>query len=127
MKEFRNPLAIAHNHGAAGSGVEHWWSQRLSAILLVPLTAWLVWALIVLSGADYGQARAWLSAPWNASMAILFIVTSFYHGRLGVQVVIEDYVHHRALELGLQVLVAITALIGGLAAVMAILKVAFGG
>lgn len=127
MKAFRNPLATAHNHGAAGSGVEHWWSQRFSAILLIPLTAWLVWALIMLAGAEFEQAQAWLAAPWNAGMAILFIVTSFYHGRLGVQVVIEDYVHHRALELALQVLVAVTALIGALAAVMAIFKVAFGG
>lgn len=127
MKAFRNPLATAHNHGAAGSGVEHWWSQRFSAILLIPLTVWLVWALVVLAGADYAEARAWLAAPWNTAMAILFVLASFYHGRLGVQVVIEDYIHHRVVELGLQVLVAITALIGGLAAVLAILKVAFGG
>lgn len=125
MKALRNPLANAHNHGAAGNGVDHWWSQRFSAILLIPLTLWLVWALSVLAGADYATARSWMAAPWNTAMAILFVVAAFYHGRLGLQVVIEDYVHHRATELALQVLVAIAAIVGGLLSVVAILNVAF--
>lgn len=127
MKAFRNPLERARNHGSAGSGVEHWWRQRFSAILLVPLTVWLVWSLMLLSSADYAAARAWLSSPWNASMALLLVGSTFYHARLGVQVVIEDYVHHRATEVSLQVLVAVAALLGGLVSAVAILKVAFAG
>lgn len=125
MKPLRNPLANAHNHGAAGDGVDHWWSQRFSAILLVPLVVWLVWALSVLAGADFDTATAWISSPWNSAMAILFVLASFYHGRLGVQVVIEDYVHHRAAGLALQIVVAAGAIFGALIAVFSILDIAF--
>lgn len=127
MKALRNPLANAHNHGAAGDGVDHWWSQRFSAILLVPLVLWLVWALSVLAGADYERATAWLASPWNAAMSILFVLASFYHGRLGLQIVIGDYVHHRAIEVALQVVVAAAAIFGALIAVVSILGVAFSG
>jgi succinate dehydrogenase / fumarate reductase, membrane anchor subunit len=123
---LRNPLANAHNHGAAGDGVAHWWAQRFSAILLIFLTVWLVFALASLVGADHATAAAWLASPINSAMAILFVVTSIYHGKLGLQVVIEDYVHHRFAEVTLQVLVKIFSIIGGLLAVIAILKVAFG-
>ncbi len=124
MKALRNPMALARNHGSAGSGVEHWWAQRFSAILLVPLTVWLVWGLTVLAGADHAAASAWLAAPWNAAMAVLLVAASFYHARLGMQVVIEDYVHHRALEVTLQVLVAAAALVGSVVGILSILKVA---
>ncbi len=123
---LRNPLANAHNHGAAGDGVSHWWSQRFTAILLALLTVWLVYALASLVGADHAAASQWLSSPFNAAMAILFVVTSLYHGKLGLQVVIEDYIHQRFAEVSLQVLVKLATIIGGLLAVIAILKVAFG-
>lgn len=127
MKALRNPLERAINHGSAGSGVHHWWAQRFSAILLVPLTLWLVWTLAVLAGADYATAREWIAAPWNAAMAVLLVGATFYHARLGMQVVIEDYVHHRVLEVTLQILVAIAALVGAVASTIAILKIAFSG
>ncbi|MFO7764663.1 MAG: succinate dehydrogenase, hydrophobic membrane anchor protein [Wenzhouxiangellaceae bacterium] len=127
MKALRNPLERAINHGSAGSGVHHWWAQRFSAILLVPLTIWLVWTLAVLAGADYAVARDWIASPWNAAMAILLVGATFYHARLGVQVVIEDYVHQRALEVALQILVAIAALAGAVVSIIAVLKVAFAG
>jgi succinate dehydrogenase / fumarate reductase membrane anchor subunit len=119
VNQLRNPLERAHNHGSAGDGVGHWWAQRFSAILLIVLTAWLVWALATLVGADHAAAGAFLAHPFNATMAILFVTTGFYHGQLGLQVVIEDYIHHRALEIGL--LVAVKAL-----ATLAILKLALG-
>jgi len=124
MSALRNPLERAINHGSGGSGVHHWWAQRFSAILLVPLTIWLVWTLAVLAGADYAAARAWIAAPWNAAMALLLVGATFYHARLGVQVVIEDYVHRRGLEVTLQILVASAALAGAVVSMIAILKVA---
>ena len=124
MSRYRNPLEVARNHGSAGSGVGHWWAQRFSAILLVPLTVWLVWSLSVLTGAGYAEAREWLQGPWNAMMALLLVGATFYHARLGLQVVIEDYVHHRATEVALQVVVAGAALVGALASAIAILQVA---
>jgi succinate dehydrogenase / fumarate reductase membrane anchor subunit len=126
MKTLKNPLALARNHGSAGSGVEHWWAQRFSAVLLVPLTAWLVWTLTVLAGADHAAASDWIAAPWNAAMAVLLVAASFYHARLGLQVVIEDYVHHRPTEIGLQLIVAIATLVGAVVGILSILKVAFG-
>lgn len=126
MNHLRNPLEQAHNHGSAGDGVGHWWAQRFSAILLIFLTAWLVWALTALVGADHAAATALLSHPFHAAMAILFVTMSFYHGQLGLQVVIEDYVHRRALEVFLLITVKALALVGGLLAVLAILKLALG-
>ena len=123
---FRNPLANAHNHGAAGDGVAHWWSQRFSAILLIGLTAWLVLAISSVAGASHAEASSWLARPFNAAMAILFVVTSIYHSKLGLQVVIEDYIHQRAAEVVMQLAVKIAAIVGALLAVVAILKVAFG-
>jgi len=125
MRTLRNPLERAINHGSAGSGVHHWWAQRFSAILLIPLTVWLVWTLAVLAGADYTAARDWMAAPWNAAMAMLLVGATFYHARLGMQVVIEDYVHQRALEIALQILVATVALAGAVVSMIAILRVAF--
>jgi succinate dehydrogenase / fumarate reductase membrane anchor subunit len=123
---LRNPLANAHNHGSAGDGVTHWWAQRFSAILLIGLTVWLVMAISTVAGAGHAEVAEWLRRPFNAAMAVLFIVTSLYHAKLGLQVVIEDYVHQRVAEVVLQLLVKISAIVGGLLAVLAILKVAFG-
>ena len=123
---LRNPLANAHNHGSAGDGVGHWWAQRLSAILLVFLTTWVVYALVSVIGAEHAAAAAWLARPFNAAMGILFVVTSIYHGKLGLQVVIEDYVHIRFAEVALQLFVKVASIIGALLAVIAILKLALG-
>ena len=123
---LRNPLANAHNHGSSGDGVSHWWSQRFSAILLALLVVWLVYALFSLVGSSHAEASEWVARPFNAAMAILFVVTAFYHSRLGLQVVIEDYIHQRFLEVLLMVAIKIAAIVGGLIAVLAILKLALG-
>ena len=123
---FRNPLATARNHGSAGSGVEHWWAQRFSAIALLVLSAWVVYALISIVGASHAEASVFLARPVNAALAILFIATSLYHSRLGLQVVVEDYIHHRGLELGLQLAIKFAAIVGGIIAAVAILTIAFG-
>jgi len=126
VNRLRHPLERAHNHGAAGDGVGHWWAQRFSAILLAFLTIWLLWALTALVGAQHAAAASFLGHPFHAVMAILFVTTAFYHGHLGLQVIVEDYVHQRALEVALLVAIKALALIGGLLAVLAILKLALG-
>jgi succinate dehydrogenase / fumarate reductase, membrane anchor subunit len=123
---LRNPLANAHNHGSAGAGLSHWWAQRFSAIGLVLLTVWLVWMLGSLVGAPHAEAVAVLSHPFHAAMAILFVVVSLYHGQLGLQVIIEDYVSSHGAALALLVTIRILAILGGLLAVIAILKLALG-
>jgi len=91
----RSPLARARGLGSAHEGVGHWIAQRVSAIALVPLTAWFVISVIANVGESYAAMRAWLDSPLNATLLALLIVAVFHHAWLGLQVVIEDYVGGR--------------------------------
>jgi succinate dehydrogenase / fumarate reductase membrane anchor subunit len=93
-----NPLARARGLGSAKAGVEHWYLQRASALLLLLLTAWLVYAMVSLAGQGFEVASAFISKPWNAACAVLLVVSGFYHAMISVQVVIEDYIHAPVLE-----------------------------
>lgn len=93
-----NPIARAKGHGSAKEGVHHWYAQRASAVLLIFLAAWLVFAAFTLSGGGYEGSRAFIANPINASFLGLFLVVVLYHAMLGLQVVIEDYVHHPVAE-----------------------------
>lgn len=90
------PLGRARGLGSAKSGFGHWWTERVTAVALVPLTAWLAAALIAGRGSDHAQVVAWLGSPLAAVLMILLLVTAFWHAALGLQVVIEDYVHSAA-------------------------------
>jgi succinate dehydrogenase / fumarate reductase membrane anchor subunit len=121
-----SPLAKARGHGSAKSGTAHWFHQRASALALIPLTAWLLYAVICLAGAGYQQAVAFVASPFNSGALLFLIITVLYHGMLGLQVVIEDYVHHAGLELSLQLLVKAGAYGGMITSVILILKVVTG-
>lgn len=123
---LRNPLANAHNLGSAGHGLAHWWAQRFSAIGLIILTVWLLWVLGSIIGASHVEASALLSHPFHAAMAILFVMSGIYHGQLGLQVIIEDYFSTHLVAFTLVVAVRILSILGGLLAVIAILKLALG-
>ena len=90
---LRTPLGRVLGHGAAHSGTGHWWSQRLSAAALLLLIAWFLVSILLLPGFSFETVRAWLARPWNAVPAMLLVATMAWHSSLGVQVVIEDYVH----------------------------------
>ena len=124
---LRSPLGRARGLGSAKSGTGHFWMQRLTAVALVPLALWFAISVVGLSGADYAAAKAWVGRPVNAALLLLVLLTAVWHAILGVQVVIEDYVHGGAAKwFGL----IGTRLLGGfLAAFMAVsvLKVAVGG
>ncbi len=129
MKEglsLRDPLARVRGLGSAKSGVAHWWVQRLTAMTLLPLTIWFVF--IVLSGlhSDYAAAQAIVAQPLNALLLITFVIALFWHAQLGLQVVIEDYVHTHWLELALQIKVKIICGFLALAAVLAVVRIALG-
>lgn len=96
---LQTPLARVLGLGSAKEGVGHWWWQRLTAAALVPLGIWFVIAVISLVGAGYGEARAWVTAPLNMVLLIAFSAAVLHHAQLGLQVVIEDYVHNEALKL----------------------------
>jgi succinate dehydrogenase / fumarate reductase membrane anchor subunit len=90
---LRSPLGKVLGRGSAGEGVGHWWAQRVTAVALVPLTAWFAWSLLGLELGSYDAVRGWLGRPWVAVLTVLLVVTLAWHSKLGVQVVIEDYVH----------------------------------
>ena len=95
---LRSPLGVVLGLGAAGQGVGHWWGQRVSALMLVPLSVWFVVALVSLPLADYAAVSIWIGAGWNPVWLGLLLLALCWHSRLGVQVVIEDYVHAPALK-----------------------------
>jgi len=121
-----NPLAKARGMGSAKEGVHHWYAQRASALLLIVLVGWLIYAIFSLSGADYTAARSFVSQPVNAAFGSLLIVTLFYHAMLGLQVVIEDYVHHPVLEVVFYFLSRAGALFGMALGIIHVLKLALG-
>ena len=127
MSDLRTPLARARGLGSARDGLHHWWAQRLTAIALIPLVVWFAISLVMLSGADYEVARAWIGSPLVMVLLILTITVGLHHGQLGLQVVIEDYVHGDGWKLALIVAVRFVAVIFGLAAVVSILRIGFGG
>lgn len=125
--ELRSTLGRVRGLGSAKEGVTHWWAQRTTAVALVPLSLWFVASVIALVGGDYAAVVAWFKSPFNATLMILLIILTFYHATLGLQVVLEDYVHHEGQKIAS--ILAVKALAGlfGLLAVVAVLKLAFGG
>jgi succinate dehydrogenase / fumarate reductase membrane anchor subunit len=121
-----SPLARARGLGSARAGVGHWTRQRLTAIANLLLVLWLMLSALGLAGAGYAEVRAWLAAPLSASLMILLVISTCYHAKLGVQVVIEDYVHHDGAKLA--ALAALTLAVAALAVacIVAVLKVAIG-
>ena len=124
VKDRRNPLKVARGLGSSQSGVGHWWSQRVTAAALVLLGVWFVATVLCLLHADYTTARATVAKPWNALLLIAFVLTVFWHAVLGLQVVIEDYVHVRWKEVALMVAIKFLAVLGALASVLAVLRIA---
>jgi succinate dehydrogenase / fumarate reductase membrane anchor subunit len=90
------PLAKVLGHGSAKQGSDHWWGQRLTAISLVPLTIWFAIAVMSLPHGNFEMVAAWIADPLNSILMILLVLSMTYHANLGLQVVIEDYVHGAA-------------------------------
>ncbi len=121
-----SPLARVRGLGSAKQGTEHFWQQRVTAILLAPLTLWLVISLLRLDLQDYGAVVTWLRMPLNAVLLMILVVAACHHGQLGVQVVIEDYVHDEWQKIASLILVKFLAILAALASVLAILRVFLG-
>lgn len=120
----RTPLARARGLGAAHGGTHHWWVQRATSIVMVPLVLWFSFSLAMLGPADHATASAWLAHPVNAVLALVLIAAMFHHMQLGLQVVIEDYVHSRWQKFAALILAKFATLVFGVGAVFAVLKVA---
>ncbi len=126
-QDLRTPLKRARGLGSAKSGTSHFWWQRLTALFLLPLVAWLLGLIVSLVGADLLTVQHALAKPWNAIALSLLALMLFWHAKLGIQVVIEDYVHQRAVEVTLQVLVSLACALGALASLFAIVRISVLG
>ena len=121
---LRDPLAIARGLGSAKDGTQHWWIQRLTAVALLLLTPWFVIMALGLIGADQPTARLTLAHPLNATLLLAYVLAMFWHAQLGLQVVIEDYVHGWV-EVALQIFVKFACALGALASALAIGRIVF--
>lgn len=124
---LRTPLGRARGLGSAKTGAHHWWMQRLTAVALVPLTLWFVYSIVSIAGADSATAYAWLARPLNAVLMLLLIAATFHHLHLGVQVVLEDYIHEEGVKVASIMAVKLLSIALGVASAFSVLKVAFGG
>ena len=122
----RSPLARAIGLGSAKEGVGAWWAERVSAVALVPLTLWFAASIIAHTGSDYATFIAWLRTPVSAVLMILLLIALFHHTALGLQVVIEDYVHS-GVKFAAVIGVRLGCFAFAVAGVVAILRIAFSG
>ncbi len=122
---LRSPLGRVRGLGSAKDGTGHWWAQRLTALALIPLTVWFCGTVISFIGADYAAVAAWIASPVVSGLLILLIVATFYHAVLGLQVVIEDYVHSEGVKIALLLVVKALAIVLSLSAVLSVLTLLF--
>ncbi|CAE6770631.1 succinate dehydrogenase, hydrophobic membrane anchor protein [Xanthomonas arboricola] len=127
MSRYRTPLKNVRGLGAAKTGTEHFVMQRLTATALVVLAIWFVAFVLSLLGSDYMTAVVAVSKPWNAVLLVGFLVAMFWHAQLGLQVVLEDYIHNSLLALALQTTVKFVALLGAIVSIFAVARIALGG
>jgi len=124
---LQHPLGRVRGLGSAKAGSHHWWSQRVTAVALVPLTLWFVYSALTLAGSDYASGIKWLAQPTNSICMVLLVISTFHHLQLGLQVIIEDYVHHEAVKLIALVTMKLSSIGFAVAAIFSIIKVSFGG
>jgi succinate dehydrogenase membrane anchor subunit len=124
---MRSPLGRAIGLGSAKEGLDHWWAQRITAVALVPLSLWFISAIVGLVGADLETVQNWMSLPLPAILLILLLIATFYHLSLGLQVVIEDYVHADFAKLGLVAVLRLLCFGIAVAGIFAVVSIAVGG
>lgn len=122
--EFKNPTARARGMGSARYGFTHWMWQRITAVANIFLVIWGMWAVIQIAGMDYYQFSAWLSYPLHAIPLALLVISLFLHACIGLQVIVEDYIHHEGYKvlkiLGIRLVIIACAV----ACIFSIIKIA---
>ncbi|HEX4571927.1 MAG TPA: succinate dehydrogenase, hydrophobic membrane anchor protein [Dongiaceae bacterium] len=127
MSDHRTALGRVRGLGSAKEGVAHWWVQRVTALLLIPLILWFVIALLAHIGADRAAVILWLGQPFTYGLMLVLLGAAFWHAALGLQVVIEDYVHGEAAKLVLILLSKAACLGLFVAGFVSLSKIAFSG
>ena len=123
-KGMRSDLGRVRGLGTAKEGVHHWWMQRLTAIALIPLTLWFIISIATLNNASYTETVNWLSIPLVSIFMILLVSATLYHALLGVQVVVEDYIHQEGFKFLLLIGLKFIFLVLGVVAIFSLLKIA---
>jgi succinate dehydrogenase / fumarate reductase membrane anchor subunit len=121
---MRSPLVRAQGLGSAKDGAKRWWAERVSAVALLPLTLWFLGSVIAHVGSDYATVIGWLKTPLGSLPMILLLLALFHHTALGLQVVIEDYIHSDA-KFAAVITVRLACFALASAGIVAILRVTF--
>ncbi len=119
---MRSQLGRVRGLGSAKSGVANWWAERVTSIALVPLTLWFIWSAVRLVGASHDALLFWIADPVSIVLMICLLLATFYHTALGLQVVIEDYVHVESARLILLLLTKAICFVCTLAGIVSVLK-----
>jgi succinate dehydrogenase / fumarate reductase, membrane anchor subunit len=123
---LQTPLARARGLGTAKKGVQHWWWQRLTAVALVPLCLWFIGTIVTMQASDYSTVVNWIQSPLVSGLLVFLIAALFYHTQLGLQAVIEDYVHSEWVKITALIVAQFLMILLTLTAVIAVLKIALG-
>ena len=121
---LRSPLGRVRGLGSARSGTRHWWHQRVTSALLLPLTLWFALSAALLAGAPHAETVAWIARPHNAVLLLATIGLSFHHFAAGMQVILEDYVNQEWLRMGAILAVKTISALLALASALAVLRIA---
>ncbi len=125
MTDLRSPLSRVKGLGSAKEGTDHFWHQRLTSLLLIPLVLWLGFSLAAMP-VDHATLVAWIRQPFVTVALVLLIIAVFYHAQLGLQVVIEDYVGSHSRRTVILLLSNFLCLLLGIVGVVSVLKISFG-
>ncbi len=124
--DMRTPLSRVKGLGSAKEGTHHFWHQRLSAVALVPLSLWFMYSMVNLGGAEHAAVVSWMGQTHVAVLLISFVLSLFYHAQLGMQVVVEDYMHVEWQKVTGLIVVKFIAVIAGLTSILSILNIYLG-
>lgn len=121
---FKNPMSRVRGLGSAHVGVHHWIHQKITALANIPLVLWAIWSAMTLAaaGASYDVVRGFFAQPVNGILMLLFLLSVFYHAALGLQVVIEDYIHCEKSKMMTLILMKLVVFVLAVASVFSVLK-----
>ncbi|HVV26667.1 MAG TPA: succinate dehydrogenase, hydrophobic membrane anchor protein [Rhizomicrobium sp.] len=124
MSSAETPLHRVQGMGASHTGTGHFWRERVTAVALVPLSLWFLYVMLGLAGTSEVTALQFLAHPWNALLMGAFVVFSLYHAALGLQVVVDDYVHTAGARIFLLILIRFSLIAVGALSLFAIVRIA---
>ena len=124
MSSLETPLHKVQGLGASHSGTGHFWRQRITAVALVPLGLWFVYAMLGLIHTNEVAVLSFLSKPWNALLMAAFAATLLYHMTLGLQDIVDDYIHTAGTKVFLRIAIPVAAIAVGAVSLFAIIRIA---